>query len=72
MAGVATVRDALAALERAHPGVAARLLDRDGKLQPFLRIFVGPRDIASLAGLDTPVASNDELAIVAAIAGGAS
>jgi molybdopterin synthase sulfur carrier subunit len=68
---VATVRDALDALERAHPGVAARLLDRGGRLQPFLRVFVGAHDIASLAGLDTPVGPSDEIEIVAAIAGGA-
>jgi molybdopterin converting factor small subunit len=67
-----TVRDVLTALDRAHPGVAARVLDASAQLQPFLRIFVGQRDVASLAGLDTPVGERDEIAIVAAIAGGAA
>ncbi len=65
----ATVRDALAALDRKHPGLAARVLD-GAALKPFIRIYVGPDDISTLKGLDTPVADRDEVAIVPAIAGG--
>lgn len=64
-----TVRDALAELERRHPGISAKLLDR-GAVKPFIRIFVGPDDIGGLAGLDTAVTERDEIAIVPAIAGG--
>jgi molybdopterin synthase sulfur carrier subunit len=67
----ATVRDALAALDRAHPGIATRLFADATTLKPFLRVFVGDRDIGSLAGLETPVGERDEIAIVAAVAGGA-
>lgn len=66
----ATVRDALAELDRRHPGIAARVLDADGRVKPFIRIFVGADDIGGLAGLDTPLAARDEVAIVPAIAGG--
>lgn len=66
-----TVRDAIADLERRHPGIAARLLDASGAVKPFIRIFVGSDDIGSLAGLDTKLADRDEVAIVPAIAGGA-
>jgi molybdopterin converting factor small subunit len=65
----ATVRDALAELDRRHPGIAARLLD-NGAVKPFIRIFVGPDDIGGLSGLDTRLAERDEVAIVPAIAGG--
>jgi len=64
-----TVRDALAELDRRHPGIAAKLLD-NGVVKPFIRIFVGPDDIGGLSGLDTQLAERDEVAIVPAIAGG--
>ena len=66
----ATVREALLELERRHPGIHARIFDRDvGK--PFIRIFVGAEDSAELGGLDAPVGERDEISIVPAIAGGA-
>jgi molybdopterin synthase sulfur carrier subunit len=66
----ATVRAALADLERRHPGIAARLFDHAGAVKPFIKIFVGSDDIGGLAGLDTDVGARDEIAIVPAIAGG--
>ena len=65
-----TVRDALAELDRRHPGIAAKLLDGGGAVKPFIRIFVGPDDIGGLSGLETKLAERDEVAIVPAIAGG--
>jgi molybdopterin converting factor small subunit len=65
-----TVRDALAELDRKHPGIAARVLDASGQVKPFIRIFVGSEDIGGLAGLDTKLSDRDEIAIVPAIAGG--
>ena len=65
-----TVRDAIADLERRHPGIAARILDGSGSVKPFIRIFVGSDDIGGLAGLDTKLAERDEVSIVPAIAGG--
>lgn len=64
-----TVRDALAELERRHPGISAKLLD-NGAVKPFIRIFVGPDDIGGLSGLETKLGERDEVAIVPAIAGG--
>ena len=66
-----TVGEALAALEKLHPGISARVLDAAGVVRPFIKIFVGPDDIGGLAGLDTMVGARDEIAIVPAIAGGA-
>jgi molybdopterin converting factor small subunit len=65
-----TVRDALAELDRRHPGIAARVLDGGTTVKPFIRIYVGADDIGALAGLDTNVTDRDEIAIVPAIAGG--
>jgi len=65
----ATVRDAIAGLDRRHPAFAAKLLDK-GAVKPFIRIFVGPDDIGGLSGLETKLSERDEVAIVPAIAGG--
>ncbi|HWO24168.1 MAG TPA: MoaD/ThiS family protein [Kofleriaceae bacterium] len=66
----ATVRDALAELDRKYPGIAARVLDTAGQVKPFIRIYIGIEDIGALSGLDTQVAAHDEIAIIPAIAGG--
>lgn len=65
-----TVRDAIAELDKKHPGIAAKVLDK-GNVKPFIRIFVGPDDIGELGGLDAKVSDRDEISIVPAIAGGA-
>ncbi|MBA2539716.1 MAG: MoaD/ThiS family protein [Deltaproteobacteria bacterium] len=65
-----TVRDAIADLDRRHPGIAARILDGSGAVKPFIRLFVGADEIGSLAGLDTQLTDRDEMSIVPAIAGG--
>lgn len=65
-----TVRDAIADLERRHPGIAARILDGAGAVKPFIRIFVGSDDIGETGGLDTKLTERDEISIIPAIAGG--
>ena len=65
-----TVRDALAELERRHPGFAAKLFDHSNAVKPFIRIYVGADDIGSLSGLDTQLTDRDEVSIIPAIAGG--
>lgn len=66
----ANVRDALAELDRKHPGIAARVLDTARTVKPFIRIYVGAEDIGALSGLDTQVAAHDEISIIPALAGG--
>lgn len=65
-----TVDEALAALERAHPGIKARLCDDAGKLRRFVNVFVGEEDIRFLEGQATPVKDGELIDIVPAIAGG--
>ncbi|CAN5877286.1 MoaD/ThiS family protein [soil metagenome] len=65
----ATVRDAITELDKKHPCIATKLLD-NGKVKPFIRIFVGIDDIGDLGGLDAKVSDRDEISIVPAIAGG--
>lgn len=64
------LRAVIAALEAAHPGIAARLLDDAGQLRRFVNVFVRDEDVRFLAGLDTPVGATDTVSIVPAVAGG--
>jgi molybdopterin synthase sulfur carrier subunit len=64
-----TVRDALAELDKKHPGIMAKVLD-NGTVKPFIRIYVGPDDIGDLGGLDAKLSDRDEISIIPAIAGG--
>ncbi|HWO26891.1 MAG TPA: MoaD/ThiS family protein [Kofleriaceae bacterium] len=65
-----TIRDAIADLDRRYPGIAARVLDGNGAVKPFMRVFIGSEDMESLKGLDTPIGEHDEISIVPALAGG--
>ncbi len=60
----------LAAVESAHPGVAARVLDETGALRRFVNVYVGEDDVRFLSGLDTPVADGTTVSIIPAVAGG--
>jgi len=64
------VREALDALEAAHPGIRARLCDETGALRRFVNVYYKDEDIRFLEGLDTPIDDGTELSIVPAIAGG--
>ena len=66
----ATVGEALASLEQAHPGVSERLLDDDGKLRRFVNVFVDDEDVRFAQGLDTPVQPGSTVSIIPAVAGG--
>lgn len=65
-----TVRDVVAALESAHPGVSERLLDEDGGLRRFVNVFVRDEDIRFQDGLDTAVDEDEVVSIIPAVAGG--
>ena len=62
----ATAGDALLQLERLHPRLAGWVLDEKGALRRHVQVFRGNERVS----LDTPVAAEDELHVVAAISGG--
>ncbi len=66
----ATVAEALAHLGEQCPGILERILDKDGKLRPFVNVFLGSADVRSMKGLATAVDAGAVLAIVPAVAGG--
>jgi molybdopterin synthase sulfur carrier subunit len=66
----ATLQGVLDALEAAHPGIRARVLDDDGKLRRFVNVYVGDEDVRFAQGLDTPVAAGTSVSVIPAVAGG--
>jgi len=65
-----TVREVLASLVSDYPGLGTNILDESGDLRKFVNVYVDDEDIRFLDKLDTPVAADDEVAILPAVAGG--
>jgi molybdopterin converting factor small subunit len=64
-----TVGEILHQLTAQHPALRERLFDGD-ELRRFVNVYVNNEDIRYLEDLDTPVAANDEVSIIPAVAGG--
>ena len=65
-----TVREAIAAVDLAHPGLATRVLDDEGGLRRFVNVFVADEDVRFLDGLDTVLVAGQTISLVPAVAGG--
>jgi molybdopterin synthase sulfur carrier subunit len=65
----ATVREVLEALLAAHPGLEGRILSQ-GRLPPFLNLYLDGTDVKALDGLDTAVDPASTLLLLPAMAGG--
>ena len=65
-----TVGEVIANLEKAYPGIRARICDDSGAVRKFVNIFANDEDSRFLQNLDTPLKDSDEVSIVPAIAGG--
>jgi molybdopterin converting factor small subunit len=65
-----TVREAIAAVDVAFPGLATRVLDDDGGLRRFVNVFVADEDVRFLNGLDTVLEPGQTVSLVPAVAGG--
>jgi molybdopterin converting factor small subunit len=64
------VREAILAVDAAHPGLAGRILDDDGQIRRFVNVFVADEDVRFLEGLDTSLSAGQTVSIVPAVAGG--
>lgn len=65
-----TLADVLDALDSAHPGLRARVLDDDGKLRRFVNVYVNDDDVRFASGLQTPTPDGANVSIIPAVAGG--
>ncbi|HYO51403.1 MoaD/ThiS family protein [Archangium sp.] len=66
----ATVGEVLRNLDKDFPGISTRLLDENGTVRRYINIFHNDEDIRFLSELATPVAEEDCINIIPAIAGG--
>ena len=64
------LRSAIEQLDARFPGFKGRLLDDDGQPRQFVNLFLNDEDVRLGKGLDSPLAEQDEIAIVPAVAGG--
>lgn len=64
-----TVRACLEAVEAKYPGFLAQVLDASGHAHRFVKLFVNGEQIERDA-VDTPVSPDDQVEVLAAIAGG--
>ncbi len=65
----ASVRDLIARLEEAAPGITGELVD-DGRVREGYKVMVNGRDVDFLEGLDTRLGDGDEVHIFPPVAGG--
>lgn len=65
-----TVREVIDTLDQAYPGLRFQLCYESGELRPFVNIFVQRENIRYLQGLDTPIASGEQVSIFPSVAGG--
>jgi molybdopterin synthase sulfur carrier subunit len=63
------VRSCIEAVEAEYPGFRALILDGDGNIRRFVRLFVNG-DALDRDAVDTPVADGDRVQFLAAAAGG--
>jgi sulfur-carrier protein len=71
-ASAGTLREVIAGLETAYPGLGARIVDDGGNLRRFVNVYVGDEDVRFAQGLDTPVAAGSRVSVIPAVAGGAA
>jgi len=64
-----SIKLALDSLASKYPALTDRLMD-NGKLRPFVNLFVNDEDIRYLDGLETALNEHDTVSIIPAIGGG--
>jgi sulfur-carrier protein len=65
-----TLTDVIEALEAAHPGIKARVLDEDGQIRRFVNVYVNDDDVRFAEGLGTATPDGTAISIIPAVAGG--
>lgn len=65
----ATVKAAFDDLLRQYPALATKLFD-NGKLRPYINVFVNDEDIRYLDEMDTAITDGVIVALIPAVAGG--
>ncbi len=67
-----TIGEVLAQITAEYPSIKGQLVNEDGSLHRFLNVYVNDDDVRYLGGVDAPVANDDEITLLPAVAGGAN
>jgi molybdopterin converting factor small subunit len=65
-----TVAEAVENLMSQYPPLRPNLTNGDGKLRPFVNLYIGENNIHDLQGMETPLREGDRLILIPSIAGG--
>ena len=65
-----SVGEVMERLVQDYPPLKPHLYNGDGKLRPFVNLFVGEHNVKDLDGLATPVTEETRILLVPSIAGG--
>jgi sulfur-carrier protein len=68
--GGKTVGEAMEHLVQQYPTLKPHLYNGDGKLRPFVNLFVGENNVKDLQGMSTPLTDEERVLLVPSIAGG--
>ena len=63
----ATVREALADLDRRFPGVRFRMIDEQDRIRPHIRLYV---NTSAVEHIDQAIGQGDTLHLICALSGG--
>lgn len=66
-----TLREVITDLDASYGGIAARILDDNGKIRRFVNVYVGDEDVRFAEGLETATPEGVQISIIPAVAGGA-
>jgi molybdopterin converting factor small subunit len=64
------VAEAMQSLVDQYPTLRPHLYNGDGRLRPFVNLFLGENNVKDLQGLETPLDPNARLMLIPSIAGG--
>ena len=64
------VGEAVENLMTQYPSLRPNLTNGEGKLRPFVNLYLGENNIHDLNGLETPLKESDKLVLIPSIAGG--
>jgi molybdopterin synthase sulfur carrier subunit len=64
------INDFVNTLEEIYGDIRERMFESDGRVRPYINIFVGSKNIESVAGLDTKLNSGDCISLLLSRAGG--
>ena len=66
-----TLREVIAGLDAAYPGLGGRIIDDGGTLRRFDNVYVGDEDVRFAQGLDSLGPAGERVSVIPAVAGGA-